>query len=296
MLDKFAEELKEARLQNNITLQQMAVKSRIDIKFLEALESGDFTFLPELYVRAFIKEYAATANLDPVLTIKKYEAAKLGRQYEEPVSESPSKKEEPKKTVSQLNPSAQQKKSAPPPTYDSSVYSAGADTKGEGNKKVVLIGGIIIVLFFIALIFYFIFFDKGNEIIVPEKPIEDVIEESGSRYIDEEPPQISTSPGIQEGAASADSLSLNIRAKDTSWVKIILDDKLVNDFIMFPNSQKTIKASNNFKITFGKSGVIELVLNDKTLPFSSGGAAVTHVLINNSGLQYLNSPPTISQN
>ena len=48
MLDKYAEELREAREKKGITLQQMAAKTRIDIKFLEAIDNGNFSFLPEL--------------------------------------------------------------------------------------------------------------------------------------------------------------------------------------------------------------------------------------------------------
>ena len=58
MLNKFSEELKEARIKNGLTLQQIAAKTRIDLKFLENLENGNFAFLPELYIKAFIREYA----------------------------------------------------------------------------------------------------------------------------------------------------------------------------------------------------------------------------------------------
>jgi cytoskeletal protein RodZ len=57
MFDKFAEELKTLRETKDLTLQQVAVKTKIDYKFLEAMESGDFEFLPELYVKAFLREY-----------------------------------------------------------------------------------------------------------------------------------------------------------------------------------------------------------------------------------------------
>ena len=76
MLDKFAEELKQAREQNDLTLQQLAAKTRIDIKFLEQMEFGDFSFLPEVYARAFIKDYSKVVGLDEVRMLKKYDLAK----------------------------------------------------------------------------------------------------------------------------------------------------------------------------------------------------------------------------
>ncbi len=83
MFDKLAEELKEARVRNNLTLKQLSTKTRIDIKFLEAMEEGNLSFLPELYVKAFIKEYASVVGLNVEVTLKKYDAAKEGLPYEE---------------------------------------------------------------------------------------------------------------------------------------------------------------------------------------------------------------------
>ena len=47
MFDKLSEELKASRIRAGITLQQLAGKTRIDIKFLEYFEDGNFSFLPE---------------------------------------------------------------------------------------------------------------------------------------------------------------------------------------------------------------------------------------------------------
>jgi len=81
MLDKFADELREQREKSGLTLQQMATKTRIDIKFLEAIDQGNFAFLPDLYVKAFVKQYSKTIGLDENLMIKKFEAAKEGKEY-----------------------------------------------------------------------------------------------------------------------------------------------------------------------------------------------------------------------
>ena len=70
MLNKFAQELKKAREKADITLQNLSARSRLDIKFLQSIEKGDFSFLPELYVKAFIKDYAKFVGLDVNETIK----------------------------------------------------------------------------------------------------------------------------------------------------------------------------------------------------------------------------------
>ena len=71
----------------------MAAITRIDIKFLEALDNGNFGFLPDLYVKAFIKQYAKAVDLDEQETVKKYEDALAGKYIEE--------EEEPKSLLEQ---------------------------------------------------------------------------------------------------------------------------------------------------------------------------------------------------
>ncbi len=82
MLDKFADELRQQRENSGLTLQQMATKTRIDLKFLEAIDQGNFSFLPDLYVKAFVKQYAKTIGLDENITLKKFEAAREGKEFD----------------------------------------------------------------------------------------------------------------------------------------------------------------------------------------------------------------------
>jgi|GEM_PF-430954 len=95
MLEKFSEELKEARQRSEMSLQQVAARTRIDIKFLNAMENGNFSFQPELYVRAFIKDYCKAIGADEVKMIKRFDLAKQGK-LEAETGEEPSAKPEPK--------------------------------------------------------------------------------------------------------------------------------------------------------------------------------------------------------
>ncbi|MDP2362349.1 MAG: helix-turn-helix transcriptional regulator, partial [Ignavibacteria bacterium] len=82
MLDKFADELRQQRESAGLTLQQMATKTRIDLKFLEAIDQGNFSFLPDLYVKAFVKQYAKTIGLDENLILKKFETARERKEFD----------------------------------------------------------------------------------------------------------------------------------------------------------------------------------------------------------------------
>lgn len=317
MFDKLAEELKEARIKSNLTLKQLASKTRIDLKFLEAMEEGNFTFLPELYVKAFVKEYANVAGLDPELTLKKYAAAKEGLTFEEMSEEEAGESSErhneevnnereiiektevkpEDNTAEEAQKFRQVKHSAhqsdaiysKPPVFDSTPPPRSEMPRSRNSIYIVTAVGTVIILF--GLI-YLIFFNRSNEIIVPEKPYDEVVSESGQRY--EETPS-DTANSLQKSMAATDSLNLTIQTTDTSWVRIILDNTKEEEFIMFPNSQKTIKTADNYKIIFGRSPAIKLQLNNKPLSFDPGSRNVTYVKIDTNGLKFLKSPPQTGQ-
>jgi cytoskeleton protein RodZ len=272
MLDKFAEELREARTKSGISLVQMSNKTKIDIKFLEALDKGDFAFLPEPYVKAFLKDYARIVGLDEEKTISKYEAAKKGKEIDDEIKTS--------QTVA--------KPVSGGKTYDAAPATPPQQSFDKYNLKVLLFwGGAAAVIIF--LLVYLIFLRSPDVIVVEEKPFEEIISESRERFIenhtDQDLPAVSVS----------DSILLSIFASDTSWVKIILDDKKTDEFILFPNSQKQMKAQKDYKITLGNSGSIRFRLNDEPLNFAGRPGAVQHVQIDKDGLKFLQSPPTLPQ-
>ena len=311
MFDRIAEELKKARLKNNLTLRQLTSRTRIDIKFLEAMEEGNFSFLPEIYVKAFIKEYADVVGLDGDLILKKYEAAKEGLPFEE-VSENISgqeikdetikpdeeKKDEEKpaqekpkdnieKPAEVKQPPFQPKPVDNPKVVFDSTHAPGSDSKA-GNKNIYIIGAAVIGAVVLIGLIYLIFFKSSNEIIVTEKPYDEIINETQKRY---EEKTAAVNDSSQNSMTASDSLNLLIQTTDTSWVKIVFDNSKTEEFILFPNSQKSLKTANNFNITFGRSAAIKLQLNNKPLAFNPGTKSVSYVLITSKGLEYLKKPP-----
>jgi len=296
MFDKLAEELKQARLKNNLSIQQLSIKTKIDVRFLEAMETGDFSYLPEIYVKAFTKQYARAVDLDEDAIIKKYEASKKGLPYEdaEEVKDEETheiEKKENLKAEKVVSKRETRDPQAPVPPYIYNAVkapSASKDDSSLNDKKKIVLGSVIVGLVIIAAAVYFLFLRSSPEIIVPERPIEEVIKENKQRFVEKPGPD-----SLINNPAVSDSLMLVIKSRDTSWVKIILDDNNIDEFILFPGSQKIIAAENNYKITFGNSGGIELNLNNKPLNFSGKRNVIKYALINKNGLIYLNSPPSL---
>ncbi len=290
MLDKFAEELRQAREENEISLQQMAAKTRIDIKFLEAIDNGNFSFLPTIYVRAFIKQYAKTVGLDEEETIKKYEAAKQGKLSEKVKVEE--KKEENKEPVEEKIHEPEKKQVQPLQTFTDITETQTEDESGK-KKKAMMTGGAVAGVVVIAILIYLVFFQNSSQIIVEEKPYEEVLEESTQRYVEEEIVDDEITSTV-----NTDSLSLQIKntdSRDTSWILVISDNIIKEDYLIYPGSGKSFKAGNNFKFTLGNSGVIRLELNGENLEFEGRRKSVRHFKLDKNGLERLYSPPNLIQ-
>jgi len=286
MLDRFAEYLRKARLKKGASLQQIAAKSRIDIKFLEAIDNGNFGFLPDLYVKAFLKQYAKAIDLDEQETIKNYEDALQGKFFES---------DEPKSLLEQkvdiISPHLQIESEKPTPIYDGSETPQKSPVKsGDLNKTIrisIYISGTILA----ALIIFYVFFNRSSTIVVKEPPYEKVLEETKDRY------QIKgDSVEVASALENTDSLALqfvNADSVDSAWVMVIYDDQNKEDFLLYPKISKTVYAHDNFKFTLGNSGVIVLRLDNEPLEFEGKRGSVRHYEVTREGIQRLNSPPVI---
>lgn len=72
---EIGERLKEAREEKNLSLESLQETTKIQKRYLEAIEQGNFKILPgTFYARAFIKEYAAAVGLDPNELLEEYKA------------------------------------------------------------------------------------------------------------------------------------------------------------------------------------------------------------------------------
>lgn len=296
MLDKFSEELKTHREKNGITIQQIAQKSRIDLKFIEAIDRGDFSFLPELYVKAFIKQYAKMVGLDEKVTINKYEAAKQGKAIEDVPLEPKAGEENKFKETTEAGTKN---------TYTSSLVSTvksyqeniiiEKDNENQSflerlQKDKILLSGIIgSALIITGFLAYLMFFKSGSDIIVAEKPYDEIQKENQQRFVENNGNRQDDSFA---GISTADSLTLAIYSSDTCWIKIESDGRNIQEFMLYPNSKKNVNAAKKFVMIIGNSGSTKLELNNRKLNLTGKLKEIKYLTVDKNGISYLSEPPT----
>ena len=75
---KFYEELKKQRAIKKITLEEISEYTKINIKYLDALEIGDFSSLPNVYTRLFLRSYCDYIGSDYKKALDEYEIYTIG--------------------------------------------------------------------------------------------------------------------------------------------------------------------------------------------------------------------------
>ncbi len=251
------------RLEKKISLEEISAESRINIKFLEAIDRGDLDILPQPYIRAFLREYARRVGFDEQDLMRRYDEHK-GQQKSEPFPVSAGVEE----TV-QLSPVD--------PVVSRPILQPA---------QIRLISLSLILIGVVALLVYFVALRNGDSdsAEIAARPFQEVIREL-EEEAEERPIAVIDSPESMQ-QQYPDSLVLGIAASDTVWLTILIDNIDQREYILRPNNRMQWRAANQFLLTVGNAGGISLQLNGDSLGvLGRQGEVVRNLNITRNGLQ-----------
>jgi cytoskeletal protein RodZ len=242
-MDSVFQELKRTREAKHLSLADVSDATLINVNFLDAIEQGNTTVLPQTYIRAFIREYATFVGLDPVEIMKKYDQELAGKEH-------PAEPEKPPETL----PAPPPEKKAEPQDVDRAPRPSLAPGISRFGFPAVIFIALGIILWNLT---------RTGSSPPPQQQIPD--------------DAAMTSAGIGDSSAAkssvhnkkrvqpSDSLTLRASVSDTSWVQIIIDDQAPQQYIFRPNRKITWKARDRFRLWVGNAGALDLTLNDRPL-------------------------------
>jgi len=259
-MESFFQELRRAREHSNITLQDISEQTLINIRFLEAIEQGNIPILPQAYVRAFIREYAAVIGLDPTETMKRYDLASTP-------------------------PSEQSQETSPPPPPPTAPPPQGLPSEPEeGLMSSKAARTMTALLLFISAIVAIVAI-RNTEQAVPtqETPFQSVVKDNeerlGGSVAEKAVSQATPTPSAK------DSLTLYATVSDTVWMQIIVDTLSPREYIFRPGTKTSWKAQDRFVVTLGNAGAVQFILNKKPLgTLGKPGAVVRSVELSRTTL------------
>lgn len=264
-LTKFGEDLKKLRQEKQVSLMDISFSTRINIKFLEAIEAGKFSVLPQTYIRAFLREYGEAIGLGADEILRRYEGILEPQAQPAPREATPSVK----------TPS-------PPITKPSEVR---VERFSMSLKKNLLFAGVLLA----GVAFVMILRTPTPKLpdATQEIPFDAVVKESEATTFK---PDTTRRTYVPTPPVQPDSLRLEIQTTDSVWISILVDGKSTLEYLFPPNRKKTFMAKDQFSITMGNAGGATFKLNGKDLgSLGKRGLIVRSVLINQARLKTLSS-------
>lgn len=241
-MNSFSEELRKTRESLNITLADISRKTRINIKYLEALERGTFDILPQTYIRAFIKSYSEAVGLHANEMLKKYDISVV-RKFDET-------------STNQFHAD-----SITDSSFQSGATSVSEKDLIEQTKTRKIIFTAVLTVFGILVLLYlfnYISFNTPTANVV-ETPFQDVVQEQEKN--NPAPQKADTLTTVKAKAALPDSLVLRAMATDSTWITIIRDNRAPRRGYVLNGSRRVWKAKDSFKINISNAGAIKFSLN-----------------------------------
>ncbi len=291
---KFAEELKLHRESKNISLHHIAAKTRIDLKFLQAMEEGNFDILPEIYIRAFIKEYAATIDLNPKEVMLKYDEAKSGRSEEknrpdEIKKENEIGNREAEPVVAEAKKIERNFGTSEIETPPTLPQTSDLISKMKVNY---LIGGAVVLIALVVL--YFALFTGSSEI-EQVKADNETVSNNADRFeinkSSQSNPAQNPQPVQAAPAMSKDSLYLNLKITDRVWIKVYLDGKVVSQRMEDANSNLKFAAKKNISVSIGNVTHTKVFVNNKPVENLGKEGEMKNLYITADGIKFYTIQP-----
>jgi cytoskeletal protein RodZ len=275
MFEKLSEELRAARDNAQLTPEQLAKIIKIDIKFLLKIEQGDLSFLPELYIKAFLRDYARAVHLDDKLIMKKYQAARDGKPFE-PFDPEPQVADDPAKNLpTEIDYTPSTYKVAKP-VVEQHVQAQPNLTRKFTDRQIQLIMFSAVAVVIAALIIFFAF----RATTVPDIENETAISEQADKGYEEPAPQ-----AAQTSAPVDSTFSMSLQTNAPCWVKYTVDGDREIDTLMKANISLEKKAKTQIKMNIGNSSAVDVFINGKPQDFPKQKNKRAMLLVTKNGVK-----------
>jgi len=141
-------------------------------------------------------------------------------------------------------------------------------------KNSLLIYGFLALTALIFIVYFIFFYNKPTEI-VRETPFEEILEEK----------QKLNEPVEQTEINTVDSLELNFFARDSSWIKVGIDNSPAKEYFLFPKRSIVLKGLDSFNLTIGNYKSVQLSLDGTPLVIENQPGRVARVTVDRNGIR-----------
>ncbi len=238
------QELKRERELRGISLKEIADSTKINIRFLRALEEDRFDMLPEkFFTRGIIRSYANYIGLDEHSVLNTYLEGLQTRE----------------------------KQQGPEEVKKSDAIEDNEPLR-DNKKSIFLFALTVLVILALTVILYIVF--QRDE----EPPPSSSETQSVPAKTQEEtitlPPVVEEEPEIEEG------LNMEFTVQQETWIEVFADQEMLDSGVKYPGERLQYKARKEFLIHIGNAGGIAYTINNQDgIKFGEPGAVRRDIVI-----------------
>lgn len=247
------EELKQIRLKKKIDLQTIAEKSKINLKYLEAIESGNLEEIPTVYDKLFFQTYLSYLKIrNSEHFIQEYRKLRKGE-------------------------------NADLTTTVKKIKSKESDgRKLTQIKQLFFIIPIFIVVLFIIILAInskMVTGDKAE--LVKEISIQDVLEELAPQQAD----RSTLTGGVLTDISERSAVVVKLSTLDLTWLRCVKDRRDTTEYLLKKGDKVSFSADSTLSFLVGNAAGVQFNINGTDAGILGNvGEVITSLRINKEGI------------
>ncbi|MFH1245073.1 MAG: RodZ domain-containing protein [Candidatus Omnitrophota bacterium] len=280
---QIGEKLKKARLEKNISLDEVFKQTKIHPRVLAALEENQAEEqLSLIYIKSFIKSYAQYLGLDARALLDEYScnSAKKGSGGEGALAQ-PKPPVQDKKINTVSGVSAQDNRQAfvgqstvlggrPTPAVNADKYRVTlsdskhlpglkATSSSDGAKLFPVSKAVLIIIAAVAMVFSF------NIVLKNKKHGQQTAarQPKGIGWGIPKKPALPTGRQASPAGEKLQDLILEVKAKDACWIQVEADKQLIFQNTLVKGAGERWRAEETLELRIGKPEALEIVFNGR---------------------------------
>lgn len=256
------EKLKEIRIEKGIRFETITEKSRIQVKYLKALEEGDLLSIPEVYDKLFFRSYLKALSVEDE---EVYFEEFLNIRREIRVD----------KTTS---------------TIQISESAKDADKKIFSHRNLFVIMPVVLIIVVLAfLLINTEMIGTSSEGKVQEIDIKNVVQrieaKEQAKFDSLRLAEQIKLDSLNMFKPDSLGLALRINAKRKTWLRIIADKSDTSEYLLNPGQNVAASANRTFEFLIGRADGLIFSLNGKVLnKAGTDSSVVRYMRIDSSGI------------
>lgn len=245
------ERLKQIRIQKNLDLKTISKKSRIHLKYLKAIESGEIDQIPEVYDKLFFQTYVSFLDL-----------------------------EDTEQFFAEFRSIRKQSRPGYSTTINNIKTIASDPEKSSRLNKMYIILPIIILVLIISIM-------AINSITVKDNDSEPVKELAVREIVNkiELKSKAKKDSIIQQSQLNKKNVSVNIKAIDRTWLRFIKDHADTNEYLLTPGNRLDIQADSLVEFLVGNANGLRFKINSNNVGvLGKPGEVITYLKVTPKGI------------